>query len=80
MKIATHALDIVLHIFGRHNQGSAVGSGRPKPDRAIPIFRAAGSGLGPDIVGLVGLGLKVVGLAFSGQPDLSPTFFVLRKI
>ena len=55
-------------------QGSAVGSGRPKPDRASPIFRAAGFGLGPDIVGLVGLGLKVVGLAFSGQPDLSPIF------
>ena len=59
------------------NQGSAFGSGGPEPDRAEPGFRAAGTGLGLDVNGLAGLGLKVCGLTLtkiSGSARNQPDF------
>ena len=41
--------------------GGHGGWGGPEPDRAEPSFRAAGAGLGLDVNGPAGLGLKVCG-------------------
>ena len=51
------------------NQGLAFRPGRPEPD-----FRTAGVGIGLDVIGTVEIGLRLLGLGFSGQPDFSPIF------
>ena len=50
-------------------------AGPPGARSGEPDFRAAGSGIGLEVIGTIGIGLRVIGLGFPGQPDISPIFF-----
>ena len=63
------------------NQGSAFGSGGPETDRAERGFRVSSIGLGLDVNGLTGLGLKVCGLTLtkiSGLAKIIPSASLAR--
>ena len=49
-------------------------AGPPGARSGCPDFRAAGTGIELEVIVTIGIGLKVIGLGFSGQPDISPIF------